>query len=285
MMTCTKWRLGTLMSVGTLLLITFGARANETKVSESSCVSGIRVAILESPENFAVLESELIQAYARSTCGTAESIELRMTLGRNAAFLERGMADGQYDVLGARWVGTPEREKNYCLVPYMPSALALLAHEESGIDSRAGLAGKRVCVLEGTTYLDRLPPIEGLEAVYAPDPNSYFGMFQNGDCDAALLDSPLALALSKLRARVVDFLSTGDFLMIAFSETRQCNDFARFLVRSIETGGYQHLVGRLFPQESMIFLRYSTEDSPELAESPEETTPELIKAEIMKRLE
>ncbi|MEV0028677.1 glutamate ABC transporter substrate-binding protein [Nocardia sp. NPDC050793] len=140
-------------------------------------------------------DADIAREVARDLLGSPDLIEFRV-LG--SADRERALQEHTVDVVAKTMTITCERRTKVAFsTVYLRADHRILAMENSGITGVADLAGKRVCVVRGTTSLDRI---------------------RREQPAAALLTVPTwADCLVVLQQRQVDAVSTDDAVLLGLA--------------------------------------------------------------------
>ncbi|MCC6223444.1 MAG: amino acid ABC transporter substrate-binding protein [Thermoleophilia bacterium] len=131
---------------------------------------------------------------------------------------------GEFDCLMLNFCWTEERAARFALSrPYGGTDMAVLARAGSGLGAPAGLEGRVVGVVRGTTNLDRARSLAGVAEVRVYDPGmKVMGMMvedvRAGAIDGALDDEvPFrAIAAADPALEVAFTIPTGNLYVIAF---------------------------------------------------------------------
>ena len=129
------------------------------------------------------------------------------------------VAGGDADLAMSAISITPEREKLVAFsTPYLESGQALLVRTGSGIHSTAGLRGKTVAVVAGTTNKQYAQGVAGVGRILTlRELSAAFAALRAGKADAVVCDTPFALYEARQTGtmEVAETLTTGDLYGIA----------------------------------------------------------------------
>jgi len=139
---------------------------------------------------------EIAREIARAIFGDPDRIQLRVV---NAKERESVLQSGEVDVVVRTYSITCERKEvvDFSAV-YYEANQKILSAKGSGIDTAAGLAGKRVCAVSGTTSLSKLYELNPRPKIFgATTWTDCLLMLQQGQVDAISTDDSVLKGLAK----------------------------------------------------------------------------------------
>jgi len=139
---------------------------------------------------------DIAREIARAIFGDPDRIQLRVV---NAKERESVLQSGEVDVVVRTYSITCERKEvvDFSAV-YYEANQKILSAKGSGIDTAAGLAGKRVCAVSGTTSLSKLYELNPRPKIYgATTWTDCLLMLQQGQVDAISTDDAVLKGLAK----------------------------------------------------------------------------------------
>ncbi|MBI3227277.1 MAG: glutamate ABC transporter substrate-binding protein [Mycolicibacterium cosmeticum] len=162
-------------------------------VDQSQYLFGFRDPVTGRLEGFDV---EIAREIARAIFGDPNRVEFRVV---DAGQREAVLQSGDVDVVVRTFSINCARKKNVAFsTVYFNADQRILVRKNSGIDSAAGLAGKRGCAVSGTTSLAKLYGLDPRPIVFgAPTWTDCLVMLQQGQIDVIGTDGVVLAGLKK----------------------------------------------------------------------------------------
>ncbi|WP_433660220.1 glutamate ABC transporter substrate-binding protein [Nocardia sp. CA-128927] len=173
-------------------------------------------------------DADIAREVARDLLGSPDLIEYR-TLG--SADRERALQNREVDMVAKTMTITCERRQKVTFsTVYLRSNQRVLAMKNSGINSIADLAGKRVCIVRGTTSLDRIRQYQPAATVLSvPTWADCLVVLQQRQVDAVSTDDSILAGLAAqdpYTAVVGDSISVEPY---GIGMTKGDDDLVRFV--------------------------------------------------------
>ena len=229
-------------------------------VDQNTYLFGFRNPVTGQLEGFDI---DLAREMARDLLGDADKIDF---LSLSAAERETALKDGKVDMVVRTFSATCDRRQRVVFsAVYFSTDRRVLAAKTSGIASTKDLAGKRVCVVVGTTVVPVLlslpqpPKVTG-----ATNYTDCLVLLQQGQVDAISTDTPILLGLAAQDpnlAVVGESLGTDNFAVGVPLERTDLIRFVNGVLERMRSDGtwdriYNARLGSLGPSPGPPIPRY-----------------------------
>ena len=229
-------------------------------VDQNTYLFGFRNPVTGQLEGFDI---DLAREMARDLLGDPDKIDF---LSLSAADRETALKDGKVDMVVRTFSATCDRRQRVGFsAVYFSTDRRVLAAKSSGISSTKDLAGKRVCVVVGTTVVPVLlslpqpPKVTG-----ATNYTDCLVLLQQGQVDAISTDTPILLGLAAQDpnlAVVGESLGTDNFAVGVPKERTDLIRFVNGVLERMRSDGtwdriYNTRLGSLGPSPGPPIPRY-----------------------------
>ncbi len=169
------------------------------------------------------------------------------------------LRDGKGDVIASSFsITAPRREQVDFSAPYFPVLIFCMARQGTAIAAPTDLAGKRGCVVAGSSQEERMDHLASARKVYVQTSGDCWTAVADGTADFSLLDSTAVLAHTAEYPKVVKAFELPEadhygLAVVRGSDLRGALD--DFLAQARQSGFLYHLVERHFGKQGAELFR------------------------------